>query len=95
MNSAQTLARDIALELQATCRFYASQPREVGPVSEAEPKHLLGMCEQVVANAETWPATKAHRWVGYIQGVLVALGLTTVDHQKSIVTRLREANEDL
>ncbi len=35
------------------------------------PKHLFWMCEQIVKQAEDWPTTKLHRWLGFVQcGIL-------------------------
>ena len=35
-------------------------------------KHLEWMCNQVVEQANAWPTTKLHRWIGFIQAGLIA-----------------------
>ncbi len=47
-------------------------------------KHLLWMAGQVRDNynSENWSATKLHRWIGYIQGVMVQRKLTTVQRER-------------
>ena len=39
--------------------------------------YLLWMCHEII-NHKQWSEDKAHRWVGYIQGVMVAKGWSTV-----------------
>jgi hypothetical protein len=36
------------------------------------PQHLLWMCDQIERHAEEGPATKLHRWIGYIQCAMLA-----------------------
>lgn len=42
-------------------------------------QHLKWMCLQIEAEAENWHPTKAHRWIGFIQGVLWCLNNFTID----------------
>ena len=41
-------------------------------------KHLLWMCKEI-KNCESWHETKAHRWIGFIQGALWAMRVFTID----------------
>lgn len=34
--------------------------------------HLLWMCDRIQKHAEEWPVTKLHRWIGFIQGGMMA-----------------------
>lgn len=36
------------------------------------PGHLAWMCKEILAHAEEWPATKTSRWIGFLQGGMVA-----------------------
>jgi hypothetical protein len=52
-------------------------------------KHLLWMCielkKKIVPDKGTGFSTdKFSRWIGYIQGVLVSKGLTTVDIERNV-----------
>ena len=37
-----------------------------------QPKHLLWMCNKIDEHAEDGPATRMHRWIGFIQGAMMA-----------------------
>lgn len=34
--------------------------------------HLLWMCDKIEKHAEVGPATKLHRWIGFVQGAMLA-----------------------
>lgn len=44
--------------------------------------HILFMCNEIYLGKVT--GEQAHRWLGYIQGVLVAVGITTVEQMKQL-----------
>jgi hypothetical protein len=48
------------------------------------PKHLLWMCEQIERHAETWPATKVHRWIGYVRSGMIANRILDLDAAKKM-----------
>ena len=41
--------------------------------------HCRWMIWSVMDNYETWPKTKSHRWLGYVQGLMVEYGIYTLD----------------
>jgi len=43
--------------------------------SALRPSHLLWMCDRIERHAEDWPATKLHRWIGFIQCAMLANGM--------------------
>lgn len=49
---------------------------------ETNPVHLLWMLDQIEYNTEQ-SETKKHRWLGYIQGVLVCKGSFTVLEERN------------
>lgn len=49
-----------------------------------QPAHLEWMCERIQDHAEDWPATKLHRWIGFIQCALLANGMVDLDGAKSM-----------
>ena len=53
-------------------------------------RHLLEMCEKIEKNADDWPVTKLHRWIGFIQGCLVMAGLTTIEKESQFVRETKQ-----
>lgn len=55
--------------------------------------HLIWMCKQIIEHTgyvpKEWSITKLHRWIGYIQGVMIARGWTTVEQQRSDYKELK------
>lgn len=49
--------------------------------------HLRWMLDEIVSN-NTQSITKKHRWLGFIQGVLIAKKLTTVDIERDFTRDL-------
>lgn len=45
--------------------------------------HLKWMCQQIIERVNEMSATKLHRWIGYIQGVMVVRGFTTVLQERT------------
>lgn len=49
--------------------------------------HLDWMLKELVTN-DTQSLTKKHRWLGYIQGLLIAYGITTVNTERDATRHL-------
>ena len=66
-----------------------TEPRE----SNTSVRHLIFMCEQVIARTgyvpKEWSITKLHRWIGYIQGVMTVRGFTTVERERNDYKELK------
>ena len=58
---------------------------EVKPLEgdETNDIHLLWMLHELTNNTEQ-SETKKHRWLGFIQGVLISKGYTTVSEERKI-----------
>ena len=54
---------------------------EQKPGDETNPVHLIWMLQQIKDNSEM-SQTKRHRWLGYIQGVLVMKGVFNVEEER-------------
>jgi hypothetical protein len=52
-------------------------------------KWMLGIMAS--EEAEVWNPTKAHRWIGFIQGVLWASGQYTIDELREHVNMFKDA----
>ena len=61
--------------------------------------HLLRMCQRIEQRADDWPATRLHRWIGYIQCALIANGVIDLAEAKRMFDRAKiaypESDEDL
>ncbi len=71
-------------------RFIHAQIDPNGEGSE----HLKWMIDQLVENGRSWPVGKSNRWLGYIQCLLVSLGvydLATIRAQSKEAFREEEA----
>lgn len=62
--------------------FVANPTRKTG--YETEPQHLRWMLSQAKVFNKEWKSDKAHRWLGFVQGVLVAEGFATVEDLKKV-----------
>jgi hypothetical protein len=49
--------------------------------------HIKWMLEELESNMEQ-SITKKHRWLGFIQGLLIAYGFTTVDREREMTREL-------
>jgi hypothetical protein len=59
-----------------------------------QPKHLLWMCTQIEEHAEDGPATKLHRWIGFVQGAMLANRMTNLDGLKAMFDDAKAAQEE-
>lgn len=50
-------------------------------------EHLFWMLEEIEYNEEQ-SLTKKHRWLGYIQGILIAFSILDVDEERNITRPL-------
>ena len=58
------------------------------------PKHLLWMCDQIEKHAEGWPATKLHRWIGFVQAAMLANRMLDLDGLKAMFDQAKAAHRD-
>ena len=72
---------------------------ELGLPASLQPRHLIWMCDEIEQHAEEWPATKLHRWIGFIQGGLLANHMLDFRAAKAMFDEAKvaygEASEDL
>lgn len=64
----------LIVSMAEKCMRVVSDWQSPGPEQppSLQPKHLAWMCKSIVENAEKWPPTKMHRWLGFIQGAMIA-----------------------
>ena len=61
-----------AMAEQAKALIQKSKAADSHLPQALHPQHLLWMCDQIAMHAEEWPATKLHRWLGFVQGAMMA-----------------------
>ncbi len=71
----------------------------VDPVNAAlprtlQPKHLLWMARQISVQVDQWPATKLHRWIGYVQCGMVANHILDFEGALAMFKRIRQAHNE-
>jgi hypothetical protein len=57
-----------------------------------QPKHLLWMCDQIEKHAEGGPATKLHRWIGFVQAAMLANRMLDLDRLKTMFDQAKAAH---
>ena len=64
-----------------------------------QPKHLLWLCNKIDEHAGNSPATRLHRWVGFIQGAMLAHRMLDFDGAKAMFDEAKishgKASDDL
>jgi hypothetical protein len=53
--------------------------------------HLRWMSEHIARHAEDWPATRLHRWIGFVQCGMMANGMLDLHEAKAMFTEIRNA----
>lgn len=57
-----------------------------------QPKHLLWLCNKIDEDAEDRPATQLHRWIGFIQGAMMAHRMLDHDGAKAMFDQAKKAH---
>ena len=55
-------------------------------------KHLLWMCDKIEEHAEVGPANKLHRWIGFVQGAMLANRMLDLDELKAMFDEEAQEN---
>lgn len=58
---------------------------------ELQPEHLLFMCGRIEKNAATWPLSRLHRWIGFIQCAMLANRMLDLEGAKKMFDEARTA----
>ena len=51
------------------------------------------MCDQIEKHAEGGPATKLHRWIGFVQAAMLANRMLDLDGLKAMFDKAKAAHE--
>ena len=55
-------------------------------------KHLVWMCNKIEEHSEVGPATKLHRWIGFIQGAMLANRMLDLEDLKAMFDEAKRAH---
>lgn len=55
------------------------------------PRHLLWMCDRIEQHAEDWPATRLHRWIGFVQAGMMANQMLDLEGAKAMFDTAKAA----
>ena len=92
MDSTRLLIVAMAKECRSIIQDW-NQPVPELPKS-LRPKHLLWMCAMIEEHAEDSPATKLHRWIGFIQCAMVANRMLNLNGLKAMFDEVKLAHGD-
>lgn len=53
--------------------------------------HLIWMCDRIEENADDWPLTKLHRWIGFIQAGMLANRMLSMDEIRDMFNDAKSA----
>ena len=75
------------------CRAVISERGKTEPDQppSLRPAHLLWMCNEIVAHRNDWPATRIHRWIGFVQAGLVAGRILNLAEVKAMFDEAKNA----
>jgi hypothetical protein len=56
-----------------------------------KPDHLAWMCRTIRQHAGDWPEAKVHRWIGFVQGAMIANRMVTLEEAKAMFREAKNA----
>ena len=81
----------VAMAQQCRALIGESQNADSDLLPALHRNHLLWMCECIEKHVEEWPVTKLHRWIGFIQGGMLANRMLDFDTAKSMFDEAKNA----
>jgi hypothetical protein len=81
----------VAMAEQCADMITGSGKRNDNQPQSLQPMHLEWMCEQIVKHAGDWPATKLHRWIGFVQGAMIANRIIDLDGARAMFSNVKNA----
>ena len=85
----------VAMAEQCADTIIGSGKRGYDQPQSLQPMHLEWMCEQIVRHAADWPATKLHRWIGFVQGAMIANRIVDLDGARAMFSEIKNAYGDM
>jgi hypothetical protein len=85
----------VAMAEKCADTIVASGQRGLEQPESLQPVHLKWMCEEIVKHAGDWPATKLHRWIGFIQGAMIANRMIDLEGARAMFDQVKNAYGEL
>lgn len=85
----------VAMADQCRRMIQPAQPDDVDLPVGLQPRHLLWMCDTIVEHAEDWPATKLHRWIGFVQGAMLANRILDVERARAMFEEAKSQHGEI
>ncbi len=84
---------DLIAAMAQKCReiIEAAPVEESGLPADLRPAHLLWMCDRIERHASNWPEVKLHRWLGFLQGAMLAHRMVDLFRAKSMFDEAKRA----
>lgn len=89
MNDANLLV--VAMAEQCKAIIQKTTLADVDLPEPLHPHHLIWMCERIENQVEDWPATKLHRWIGFVQSGMMANGMLNFQQTKAMFDEAKNA----
>ena len=84
----------VAMAEQCRSVIQESDKPAPGLPKALQPKHLLWMCHKIKEHAQDGPATKLHRWIGFVQGAMLANRMLDLDGLKAMFDQAKAAHRE-
>jgi hypothetical protein len=82
----------VAMAAQCRSMIQKSEASDLGLGGALRPRHLLWMCSKIEEHAESWPATRLHRWIGFVQCGMMANRMLDLDGAKAMFDEAKSAH---
>ena len=82
----------VAMAEQCRSLIQESDKSVPGLPKALQPRHLLWMCDKVEEHAVEGPATTLHRWIGFIQGAMLAHRMLDLDGARAMFSEAKVAH---
>ncbi len=89
MDNASLLVVAMAEQCRGLARESTRFDPDLPPALHAP--HLLWMCDCITNHAEDWPATKLHRWIGFVQCGMLANRMLDLEGVKAMFDEAKQA----
>lgn len=85
----------IAMAEKCRCVILKWDKPEVDLPMPLQPKHLEWMCDNIEQHAEDWPATRLHRWIGFVQCAMLANRMLDLDGAQAMFDVAKVAHGEI
>ena len=81
----------VAMARQCRTLIQKSEKANLDLPHPLQQRHLFWMCSRIEDHAQDWPATKLHRWLGFIQCAMIANRMLNLDGAMAMFREAKNA----